>query len=111
MTSTPDDLAYAVVRHAEPEVFAATDVDTLQWVLAVRLVAGTDPSTLDAHQLAALRQALLDEQWGTAVAEWIEITGVPVDVFPGGLRVESVATFSPEIAAAEMQFGALFRDG
>lgn len=110
MTSTPDDLAYAVVREDVPVVFAADDVDTLQWVLAVRLVAQTDPGRLAPDQVEKLRAALLDERWGTAVSEWIAITGIPVDVYPGGLAVETSQTFSPGIAAAEMQFGMLFRD-
>ncbi len=104
------DLAYAVVRHDPPEVFVAEDVDTLQWVLAVRVVARTDPGRLSHDGRDALRAALLDEQWGEAVAAWIELSGVPIDVYPGGLQVETRATFSPELAAAEMQFAALFRE-
>lgn len=35
----------------------------------------------DPTVLEAIRTALLDEEWGTAVAEWIGITGIPVDVW------------------------------
>lgn len=104
------ELAYAVVHDDPPQVFAAEDVTTLQWVLAVRVVAATSPVRLTADGAERLREALLEERWGDALVAWIGITGTSVDVFPHGLTVATRETFSPEIAAAEMQFGALFRE-
>ena len=34
-------VSYAVVRSDPPEIYLADDVDTLQWVLALKVVART----------------------------------------------------------------------
>lgn len=100
--------AYAVVHDDPPEVYVAEDVDTLQWVLALRVVAQTPPDAFPADDLPRIRQALLDEQWGRAVELWIEHVGVAVDVYPDGTVVRA-AEISAEMAAAELQFLPLFR--
>jgi hypothetical protein len=100
-------LAYAVVRSDPPKVFLADDVETLQWVLALEVVARTRPSDLPAGTGDALRDALRAQRWGQAVFEWIEATGTPVDVYPE-IKVYEAANvvMGPE----ELQFTPLFRD-
>jgi hypothetical protein len=100
-------LAYAVVRLDPPEVFVADDVDTLQWVLALKVVARTRPSDLPAGTDEVLREALLAEEWGQAVFEWITATGTPVDVYP---EIEVYEARHVAMGPAELQFTALFRD-
>src|SRR5438067_12512331 len=76
-----DLLAYAVVHDDPPTVFAAEDMDVLHWVLALELVAKTPAGELSDAQRQSVRQALLDERWGDAVGEWIDVTGVAGDVY------------------------------
>jgi len=100
-------LAYAVVRSDPPAVFVADDVDTLQWVLALKLVARTPGPSLDAATAESLRHALLAEEWSRAVFEWIEATGTPVDVYP---EIEVYEARHVAMGPAELQFTPLFRD-
>ena len=100
-------LAYAVVRFDPPQVFVADDVDTLQWVLALQVVARTPAPVLDGATAASLRGALLAEEWGRAVFEWINATGTPVDVYP---EIEVYEARHVAMGPAELQFTPLFRE-
>ncbi len=101
----PRVVAVAVVRDDPPEVFIAEDQETLNWVLALQLIARTDGSRLDPDFRDALRQALRDEQWGNAVEMWMAKRAV-VDVYSShDLYVPS----DVEMAAQELEFSPLFR--
>jgi hypothetical protein len=98
-------VACAVVRHDPPEVFVAEDLATLNWVLALQVVAATSGRTLPASVRDNLQAALLDERWGDAVELWIVHGDIPVDVY------EATDLFAPsdvELASAELQFRPLF---
>jgi len=103
----PRLVACAVVRDEPPRVFAAEDLDTLNWVLAVQLVAATPAAGLDSGVRDELRAALLEERWGDAVATWIRERDVPVDVYPS---MDLYGHSDVEMAQSEMQFMALFED-
>ncbi len=104
-------LAYAVVQREPPEVYVADDIDTLQRVLALQVVAATPGSTIPVGQRERIREALLDERWGDAVSEWIEVTGVPVDVYASGLEVWTADRFAePEVAGLELRLQPLFEN-
>ena len=75
----PKVVAYAVVHQDPPRVFIAEDQDTLNWVLALRLIARTPGRKLPERPRDRLRQALRDEQWGEDVELWMQgITEVDV---------------------------------
>jgi hypothetical protein len=103
-------VAYAVVRTEPPQVFLATDVDVLQRVLALELVARTPPGALAQGERDDLRAALLDERWGDAVVGWIERMGVEVDVYTH-LHVFTEGELPADLVGAQLQFAPLFRDG
>lgn len=105
MTTEP---AYALVHSDPPEVFLADTIETLNWVLAVRLVARDGEDRLGRHTAEVLKHHLMEEQWGEAVLTWIEATNTPVDVYPG-ITVHTAASFPVDVAAAELQFTPLFR--
>jgi hypothetical protein len=108
---TGPTLAYAVVHWDTPEVFVADDIDTLNRVLALQVVAATPGSTIPLAQRGRIRQALIDEQWGDAVARWIEVTNIPVDVYDGGLVVWTADRFAePDVAGLELRLQPLFED-
>ena len=109
-TSPELELAYAIIRRDPPDVYAAEDVDVLQRVIALHVVAQTPSLAVDETARADLRAALLDERWGDAVTEWIALTGVPIDVYPSGLTVWTAAASDAEIIGLELQFAPLFLD-
>jgi hypothetical protein len=100
-------VACAIVRDDPPRVFVAEDLDTLNWVLACRLVATTPGHELPAGERAALRQALREERWGDAVFAFIARTGTAVDVYESTeLHLRGEAAVGP----LELQLTPLFRD-
>ena len=102
-------VAYAVVRFDPPEVFLAEDIDVLQRLLAVELVADTAPAELSHEGADELRQALLEERWADAVVTWMELSGVAVDVYTF-LPVYGRDELPSELIGAQLQFKRLFRD-
>jgi hypothetical protein len=102
-------LAYAVVRGDPPAIYAADDIDTLNHVLALRVVAATPGGTIPAIRRARLQEALIEERWGDAVVGWIEVTGIPVDVYASGLEVWTADRFAePDEAGLELRLRPLF---
>ena len=102
-------VAYAVVRTEPPQVFLATDVDVLQRVLAVELVARTPPTALEPSERSAICDALLDERWADAVVAWIGRMGVEVDVYTH-LHVFGEDDLPADLVGAQLQFAPLFRE-
>lgn len=102
-------VAYAVVRSDPPDVYLADDVDVLARVLALELVARTNPATLKNGQLDSLRRALLDERWADAIVEWIGLTGMEVDVYTH-LHIHNDGELPADLIGAQLQFAPLFRD-
>jgi hypothetical protein len=100
-------LSYAVVRSDPPEIYLADDIETLQWVLALKVVARTRATELPPGKADVLRRALLAEEWGQAVFEWINATDTPVDVYPS---IDVYEARHVAMGPAEMQFTPLFQD-
>ncbi len=99
-------VACAVVRDDPPQVFIAEDQDTLNWVLALRLISRTPGHELPKGLRDRLRQALRDEQWGDAVELWMQ-NRPEVDVYPS---FELYTGHDVELAAQELEFTPLFED-
>ena len=102
-------VAYAVVHTEPPSIFLADDIDLLHRVLALEVVARTDPALLGAGA-DAIRDALLEERWGDATVAWIKRTGTGIDVYDG----KSVYTdddLPAEMIGAQLQFTRLFAEG
>lgn len=100
-------VAYAVVREDPPEVYVAEDMDALNWVLALKVVARTPARQLPSGVRSGLRAALLEERWGDAVHQWIDHTQVAVDVYPS---MELYQRSDVALGSVEMQFLPLFED-
>lgn len=103
----PRSVACAVVREEPPQVFVAEDIETLNWVLALKLIARMPWREVPEALLEPLRTALLDEQWGDAVSLWMRVRPGEVDVYPSFdfHTLDDVA-----FAAHELQFSPLFQD-
>lgn len=102
-------VAYAVVRDEPPTVYAAETIDVLQRLLALEVVARSVPSDLDKKARDRMRKALLDERWADAVVEWIDTTGVAIDVYTH-LHVYSNDELPNDLIGAQLQFAPLYRD-
>lgn len=102
----PRSVAVAVVRDEPPEVFVAQDQATLNWVLALKLIARTPGAEFASDLRDLLRDALRNEQWGEAVELWMT-TRTEVDVYPS---FELYTERDVEMAAQELEFTPLFRD-
>lgn len=102
-------VAYAVVRDEPPTVYAAETIDVLQRLLALEVVARSVPSDLDKKARDRMRKALLDERWADAVVEWIDTTGVAIDVYTH-LHVYSNEELPNDLIGAQLQFAPLYRD-
>ena len=61
-------------------------------------------------RLKQMRDALLEERWADALADWIEETGTPVDVYPESPRVWSDRDLDLEKASLEIKVAPLFED-
>lgn len=102
-------VAYAVVHTEPPSIFLADDIDLLHRVLALEVVARTDPALLKG--LATdIRDALLEERWGDATVSWIRATGTGIDVYDGK-SVYSDDDLPADMIGAQLQFTRLFAEG
>ena len=102
-------VAYAVVHTEPPSIFLGDDIEVLHRVLALEVVARTDPEVL-GPATGAIREALLEERWGDATVAWIRATGTGIDVYDG----KSVYTHDDlpaDMIGAQLQFTRLFADG
>ncbi|MFN8050938.1 MAG: hypothetical protein U0Q22_05855 [Acidimicrobiales bacterium] len=100
-------VACAVLRDESPIVFVAEDEATLNWLLALRLIAQTPGHRLSEGFRDELRAALREERWGDAVSMWVIHEDAELDVDPSLTFFE---TSDAELAADELQFTPLFRD-
>jgi hypothetical protein len=89
-------------------VFLASDEDVLSRLVALRVVARSDPADLSAGSVDRIREALLEERWGDAVAEWIDATGEAVDAYPDE-DVWSESQLDTETASLEIRLERIFQ--
>ena len=103
----PKIVACAVVHDDPPEVFVAEDLETLNWVLALKLISKTPGRDVAPALRQRLRAAIQEEQWGEAVSLWMEVRPGNIDVY------SSYDLHGPSdvaLAAEELQFTPLFAD-
>ena len=100
-------VATAVV-HTEPaSIYLADDIDILHRVLALEVVARSEPSLLNGRA-QEIRDALLDERWGDAVVAWIRETGTGIDVYTHN-SIYGADDLPEDLIGAQLQFAPLFR--
>ena len=88
-------------------MFLASDEDVLSRLVALRVVARSDPADLSSGSVERIREALLEERWGDAVAEWIAATGDAVDAYPDE-DVWTESQLDSETASLEIRFERIF---
>jgi len=100
-------IAIAIVRGELPEVYMAEDQDTLNWVLALKMIASTPGDQLSEGFRDTLRAALREERWGDAVYEWMIHNDLEIDVYSSETLYHASDV---EMGAHELQFTPLFQD-
>ena len=102
-------VAYEVVHTEPPSIFLADDIDVLHRVLALEVVARTDPALL-GRGANDIRDALLEERWGDAVVAWIQALGTGIDVYDGK-SIYTADDLPADLIGAQLQFTRLFGGG
>ena len=97
----------AVVHDDPPEVFIAEDLETLNWILALKLIARTAGHEIPATIRQRLRSAVSAERWAEAVSIWMEIRPGNIDVYESHDLFDATDVV---LAAEELQFSPLFHD-
>lgn len=100
-------VAYAVVHTTPAAIYVATDIDVLQRLIAVEVIARSDDRLL-GDRAESIRRSLLDERWGAAAAAWIDATGIGIDVYTN-ISVYDEDDLPAELVGAQLQFAPLFR--
>ena len=100
-------MACAVVRDDPPEILIAEDLETLNWVLALKLIARTPGIEVPVDLREPLRAAVGEERWGDAVELWMRIRPGGIDVYPSH---DFHTPRDVALAAEELQFTPLFED-
>jgi hypothetical protein len=98
-----------VVHGDPPDVYIAQDEYVLTRLLAVHVVASTDPGGVPAASLTRIRTALLEDRWPDAVGEWIEAMNTPIDVH-ADVAIWTEPDLDLERASLEMRVARIFGD-
>lgn len=102
--------AIAIVKGDPPHVLLAENAAVMSRLVALRVVAATDPAVFAVDDLAAIRQALLDERWADAVLLWMEAMDTFIDVYEQYVPVWAEADLAEEVAAMEIRMSRIFDD-
>lgn len=100
--------AYAIVKQDPPELWVATDGAVISRLLALKVVAASDPATFASDERKAVQDALLEERWADAVGAWMAATGVDIDVYEEHVRVWTADELDADAAALAIRLSRLF---
>lgn len=103
-------VAWAMVFDEDPpRIFVASDEFVLTRVLALKVVARTHPTTLGGAGVDRIRDALLEERWGDAVAAWVSATGTAMDVYPDE-ELWTADAVDEELVSMQVRLSPIFED-
>lgn len=99
----------AIVRTDPPEVHLASNAEVMSRLIALRVVARTNPKDVPSEALKRIRSALLKEQWADAVKAWMEVTDDVVDAYPDE-EVFTEKQLDEEATSFEIRMARIFED-
>jgi len=102
-------VAWAVVYDDPAQVFVATDEFVLTRLLALKVVARAPATSLGSRDLDLIREALLDERWGDAVALWVTATDTRLDAFPDE-ELWTAEAVDEELVSLQVRLSPIFED-
>ncbi len=100
--------AVAIVKGDPPHVLLAENAAVMSRLVALRVVANSDPATFAFNELVEVRRALLEERWADAVLIWMETTDTFIDVYEEYVPVWAEADLDEQIAAMEIRVSRIF---
>ena len=103
-----DNVAHAVVHTEPPSIFLADDIDVLHRVLALEVVARTDPAMLGAN--AGSICDACSRNGGAMPSSWIQALGTGIDVYDGK-SIYTADDLPADLIGAQLQFTRLFGGG
>jgi hypothetical protein len=102
-------VSVAVTHGDPPVVVLASNEAVLSRVIALEIVAKSNPAMLNEYDVGRIRGALLDERWSDAVLAWMDATGGVVDAYPDE-PVWTEEQLDAERTALELRMAPIFRD-
>lgn len=99
--------AWAVVNYDTPQIFLAENAAVISRLIALKVVAATDPSVF-GDAIPAVRAHLLHQRWPDAVLAWIEATGTTIDVYDEFVPVWTDRSLDDELASMAIRTSRLF---
>ena len=102
--------AVAIIKGDPPQVLLAENATAMARLLAVRVVATSDPSSFERETLSALRSALLEERWADAVVIWMETFETFIDIYEEFVPVWTENQLDEQYASMEIRVSRLFAD-
>jgi hypothetical protein len=100
--------AWAVVKHDTPQIFLAENAQVISRLIALKVVAASDPSTFMPHLVDAVREHLLHERWADAVVMWMEASDTLIDVYEEHVPIWTERTLDREVASMAIRTSRLF---
>lgn len=101
--------AWAVVNDETPQIFLAEDAQVISRLIALKVVASTEPRVFGAA-LDTVRDHLLHERWAEAVLMWMEATDTTIDVYEEFVPVWTDRDLDHEIASIAIRTARLFNE-
>ena len=100
--------AWAVVKHDTPQIFLAENAQVISRLLALKVVAGADPSIFEPGSLETVQEHLLHERWADAVLMWMDAADTFIDVYEEFVPVWTEAELDSEVASMAIRTSRLF---
>ncbi len=100
--------AVAIVKGDPPQVLLADTAAVMSRLVALHVVAASNPGDFSPEVLAALRTELVEERWADAVVTWMEATGTFIDIYEEYVPVWSEAELGEDLAGFEVRLARIF---
>lgn len=102
--------AWAVVKHDTPQIFLAENAQVISRLIALKVVAGSNPSTFKPHLVEAVKEHLLHERWADAVLIWMEANDTLIDVYEEHVPIWTEDRLDSEVASMAIRTSKLFNE-
>jgi len=100
--------AWAVVKHDTPQIFLAENAQVISRLIALKVVAASDPSIFAPHEIETVQDHLLHERWADAVVMWMQATDTLIDVYEEHVPIWTEDTLDREVASMAIRTSRLF---
>jgi len=102
--------AWAVVKEDTPQIFLAENAQVISRLIALKVVAASNPAIFKPHEIDDVQDHLLHERWADAVLMWMEATGTFIDVYEEYVPIWTEDTLDSEVASMAIRTSRLFEN-